>query len=427
MTVSVGAPAPPHESLLAARWGRTIVFTALYFSEGGPIGLIWWTLPTLLRTSGVAIGRITTLTAMLVLPWTFKFLWAPLVDAARSRRWGFRAWIITAQLAMGLTLIPLIWLDPAAHFRWWAGLLLAHAISAATQDVAIDAFAINVVPDGERGMLNGAMQAGMLVGRSLFGGGALLVASRLGQAWILIALIACTWSSLVLLAFVREPASVLASKQSLAEFTALLRAAFRRRTTWFGLAFALTGAAAFESAGQLAGPYLLDRGVSQETIGLFFGVAVVLAMVTGGLLGGLLSDHMGRAWSVAVFALGFVAAIAALGVLDLAAGGARPGAALALLTTMYLFIGLFTSSSYALFMDLTDPRLGGTQFSTFMSATNGCEAWSGWSGGQIAARAGYGASFLAMCAVTLVSVPLLAKLSVARRSDNARAPASSAP
>jgi hypothetical protein len=45
-----------------------------------------------------------------------------------------------------------------------------------------------------------------------------------------------------------------------------------------------------------------------------------------------------------------------------------------------VFIGLFTAASYALFMDLTDPKLGGTQFSAFMAATNGCESWSGWAG-----------------------------------------------
>ncbi len=153
-------------SLLNQRQGRIALFTLLYLSEGAPIGFIWWALPTILRTAGVGVPKITALTAMLVLPWVFKFLWAPLVDAMRTPRWGFRAWIISAQLAMGATLLPLIWLDPAGHFQWWGVLLLFHAIFAATQDVAIDAMAINLVPEHQRGTLNGCMQAGMLVGRS---------------------------------------------------------------------------------------------------------------------------------------------------------------------------------------------------------------------------------------------------------------------
>jgi MFS family permease len=133
-------------NLLDQRKGRITLFTALYVSEGGPIGFIWWALPTMLRKAGVEVPRITALTALLILPWMFKFLWAPLVDAGRTPRWGFRAWIISAQLAMGLSLLPLIWLDPVGHFNWWGALLLVHAFCAATQDVAIDALAINSVP-----------------------------------------------------------------------------------------------------------------------------------------------------------------------------------------------------------------------------------------------------------------------------------------
>lgn len=70
---------------------RAALFTLLYLSEGGPIGFIWWALPTLLRTAGVEVPRITGLTAMLVLPWGPKFLWAPLVDGHRTPRWGFKS------------------------------------------------------------------------------------------------------------------------------------------------------------------------------------------------------------------------------------------------------------------------------------------------------------------------------------------------
>lgn len=397
-------------NLLAHRTGRAALFAALYFCEGGPIGLIWWALPTLLRVEGIAVERITALTATLVLPWTLKFLWAPLVDTWRSPRWGFRAWIVTAQIGMGLSILPLIWLDPVSQFDWWRGLLVLHAFMAATQDVAIDALAINVVPDSERGNLNGSMQAGMLLGRSLFGGGAVLAATWFGREWILGALVASIWSTLTVLLFVHEPDHLIDAKRSFSEFTRRVLAAARRRATWLGLGFALTGAAAFESAGQLAGPFLVDRGVSPRAIGAFFGIAAVAATVIGGLVGGRVSDRWGRVRSVAAFLLGFVTMIALLAVLDLANSAVPNVAFVALLTGMYFFIGLFTAASYALFMDLTDPRMGGTQFSTFMAATNGCESWSGWTGGQLAGRANYGASFLVMCVVSLFSLPLLRRL-----------------
>ena len=152
-----------------------LLFAVLYASEGAPIGFIWWALPTLLRSADVPIDRITSLTAVLLVPWIFKFLWAPALDLLRGPRWGYRAWLIAMQVIMGLALVPLAWLDPVQHFDTWRMLLLVHAFSAATQDVAIDALAIGAVPPGERGRLNGAMQAGMLTGRSVFGGGVLLL------------------------------------------------------------------------------------------------------------------------------------------------------------------------------------------------------------------------------------------------------------
>jgi MFS family permease len=405
-------------NLLERKSGRAFLFAALYFSEGAPIGLVWWALPTLLRTEGVELARITGLAAMLVLPWTFKFAWAPLIDTWRSPRWGFRAWIIAAQVGMGLSILPLIWLDPATNFSAWRALLLLHAFTAATQDVAIDALAINVVPEQERGALNGSMQAGMLVGRSLFGGGALLVASQFGRGWILGALVVCIWSSLALLLASREPADLFARKRPFGEFAAQLKAAAQRRTTWLGIGFALISAAAFEVTGLLAGPFLVDHGVSQQTIGVFFGVATVAATLLGAMAGGRWSDHWGRERTVARFLVAFVAVVALLGALDLGFTALPHAIYLGVLTALYFCIGLFTAASYALFMDLTDPKLGGTQFSTYMSATNACESWTGWAGGNIAARASYGASFLVMCAVSLLSLPLLARLRAARSRAN---------
>ena len=379
------------------------LFAILYASEGAPIGFIWWALPTLLRSADVPIDRITSLTAVVLLPWVFKFLWAPLLDLMRGRRWGYRAWIISMQTLMAATLLPLAWIDPVGGFEWWRALLLAHAVAASTQDVAIDALAIGAVPPESRGRLNGAMQAGMLTGRSLFGGGVLLVGAWLGIAGIVSALVA--WILLAMTAAVLlrqdEPA------QRAGSFTGALAAAARMKTTWLGLAFALISAAAFEATGQLAGPFLVDRSVPETTIGFFFGIVVVAAMLIGGLTGGVVSDRAGRVKTAALSLLGFVGFIAVLAGVDARAAAGAAGL-IALLGGMYFFIGVFTAASYALFMDLTNPRLGATQFSAYMAATNACESWSAWGGGRLTAAYGYPAAFAAMSLVSLASLPLLA-------------------
>lgn len=395
------------------RGGRTGAwrFGVLYFSEGAPIGFLWWAMPTLLRADGVAVERITALTAALVLPWTLKFLWAPLVDAWRGPRWGFRAWAAAAQVAMGLCLLPLVFVDPAEGFGLWFGLLLAHAVCAATQDVAIDALAVAGVAPAERGRVNAAMQVGMLGGRSLFGGGAILLAGWVGWAGVFGALVAAVWISLVVLwTQVEEPAMEPPAEgdDRVRSFGCTLRAMFVRRATWWGLGFALVAGAGFEAAGALAGPMLVDLGVATTTTGWFFAGPVVVAMAVGGIFGGRWSDGGERAARVLRALIAMSALVAVLGVAVVL--GAPGWGAMVGLGLLYLGIGAFTASSYALFMDLTDPQLGATQFSAFMAATNGCEAWAAWMGGRAAGAAGYGPALLLMAGLGLFGVIFLAAL-----------------
>ncbi len=398
-------------NLIRTSGGRRLLFSVLYAAEGGPIGFLWWALPTLLRLRGAPVEEITGLLALLVLPWTFKFLWAPLVDTLRSPRFGFRAWIAGAQVAMGLTLVPLLWLDPATHFDLVRILLVAHALAAATQDVSIDALAIRVVPERERGLVNGAMQAGMLGGRSLFGGGALILAASLGWNAIFIGLLALIAGSLFLLLFVDESdlgGPRMTDNGGAAGFTRLLGGAFRDRNTWFGILFALVSAAGFEATGALAGPYLVDRGATQNAVGFFLAVPAIVGMLAGGFAGGWSSDRFGRPATLVASTLLFSGMIAGLGFAEIALDQAPPLLlSYGFLCGMYLGLGMFVAASYALFMDLTRTGLGATQFSTFMAATNGCEAWATFAGGRLAAGAGYAGAFLVMSAVSVISLPLL--------------------
>jgi hypothetical protein len=127
-------------------------------------------LPTRLREAGMPIEDVTRLAALVTLPWAFKFLWAPLVDVLRPRRLGLRGWILAAQLAMGLALLPVAWIEIPHDAHLLLAVLMTHAVCAATQDVSIDALAVASVPAGERGALSGWMQVGMLAGRAAFGG-----------------------------------------------------------------------------------------------------------------------------------------------------------------------------------------------------------------------------------------------------------------
>ncbi len=394
-------------NLLATPAGRRLLFAALYLSEGAPIGFVWIALPTRLRAEGMPVETVTALSAFLVLPWALKFLWAPLVDTLRTARWTFRSWIVTAQGAMGLTLLPLLFLDPGEAGALVVLLLFAHAFSAATQDVAIDALAILCVPEPERGTLNGWMQAGMRIGLAAFGGGALWAAARVGDAAVLLGLVALVWGSLLLLLLATPPAE--GARTELRRFGATLGAALARKETWAGLAFALVSGTAFEAVGAVAGPYLIDRGFAEDEAGQALAILPLAGLALGALAGGYLSDRIGRRRAAGLFLVLVAADVAGLAALD-GAGEPTGAALLSVLGGLYFGIGLFTAASYALFMDLTDPRLGGTQFSAYMGATNACEAGSAFLVGRFAASSGYPGAFLRMALLSLCALPLLGLL-----------------
>jgi len=376
---------------------RRLLFAALYFSEGAPIGWLWWTLPSQLRRAGIAVDDITALTAALALPWALKFVWAPLVDIVQTRWFGLRGWLVAAQLGMVATLLPMLTLDPVAHFEALFGLLLAHAFCAATQDVAIDALAIRTVPAAERGTLNGAMQAGMIGGRVLFSTGVLYLAAATGERLAVPLLLAVLAGTLVLIAGVKVEPRHASAPPHPGRRPRYLRALLRTGRCWRLLAFALLAGAGFEAAGSLSGSWLVDRGFHDEGIATFRLVSAGL-MATGALLGGRSADARGarptcRRWLFALAAL--IGATAAVDV------GAAHTLAVALYAGIYFAIGAFTAASYALFMQHAAGPLAATVFSAFMGLTNACEAWAGRLGGHLQAAHGYGLALVVLAALSL--------------------------
>jgi MFS family permease len=367
-------------------------------------------LPTRLREAGMPIEDVTRLAALVTLPWAFKFLWAPLVDVLRPRRLGLRGWILAAQLAMGLALLPVAWIEIPHDAHLLLAVLMTHAVCAATQDVSIDALAVASVPAGERGALSGWMQVGMLAGRAAFGGLALVLERSLGAAAVIHLLVATVWATgLVALWAAPEPAGPpVAAGTAARRFARTIGAVGARPATWLGLGCALLAGAAMEATGAVTGPLLVDRGFLAWSVGGFFAGPAALAMGAGALLGGRLSDRGPRAAVVAravlvLFAtVGWVAAAASPDV--------GSGWLLASLAAAFVGFGVLTASLYALLMEHTDPAIGGTQFSTYMGAVNAGTVWSTWLVGYLAARWDYPFALVATSATSLLVLPLLARL-----------------
>lgn len=136
----------------AAALHRLVVVTLLGFASGLPLALTGQAMQAWLTADGVDIATIGFL-SLVGLPYTFKFLWAPLMDRFELPGFGRRrGWLVLTQLALAATLYLLASTSPAASIRVFALLAVAVAFMSASQDVVIDAYRTDVLPKHERGM-----------------------------------------------------------------------------------------------------------------------------------------------------------------------------------------------------------------------------------------------------------------------------------
>lgn len=172
----------------ALRYGG---FFTLYFAQGVPIGLLSVATPAWLAERGASVGEIASFVGVVALPWAFKLLAGPLMDRFGFPPMGFRRpWVLIAQGGLVLSLLGLaavgaaVPLGAAGETPW--ALLMACGfvvnVFGASQDVAVDGMAIDVLPVRERGRANAFMACGQVVGYSLFGYVCAWLLTRFGLA-----------------------------------------------------------------------------------------------------------------------------------------------------------------------------------------------------------------------------------------------------
>ncbi|MBM4116722.1 MFS transporter [bacterium] len=299
-------------NILASRRGRLTAFSLLYLSEGIPFGFSATALATYLRQSGISIAEVGLFIASLYAPWGFKPLWAPVVDLVNLRRFGhYRAWIVFAQAMMILTL-ALVWaVDPGTNLKLLTLLIVVHNIFSATQDIAIDALAVNVLPEHERGVANGFMFGASYLGQTLGGSGALFIAGRFGYGATYPYV--CGLLALLLVGVslrLSEPQRALAAAaEAVTGRLAVLAAIGARLRTYavelyrgffrsgrgplLGMVFAAVPNGALALGLALGNTMQVDLGLSEEQIASLGVQSTVLAAL-GCVIGGWVSDRLGH-------------------------------------------------------------------------------------------------------------------------------------
>lgn len=161
---------------------RYFTFCYLYIMQGIPAGFRADTIYNYLIEKGLTADAVGTFVLLVGLPWSFQFVWGPVVDRFQYSVIGHRKqWVVLTQLvAAGASLGLLFVHDPVADLGLMTSLFLVHSLFASIQDTSVDAMAIAVTPAPERGRLNALMRVGFLIGTSLGAAGLAPILQHIG-------------------------------------------------------------------------------------------------------------------------------------------------------------------------------------------------------------------------------------------------------
>jgi predicted MFS family arabinose efflux permease len=281
------------------------LLASLYLSQGLPYGFFTQALPALLRHHKVSLAVIG-LTSLLGVTWACKFLWAPLVDLVGSNRFGYRkSWIVPLQIAAAVLLLCTSWLDPGQALLLIVGIAFLSNVLAATQDVATDALAIDLLTPAERGAGNGIQIAGYRIGMIIGGGVLLIVFERFGWANTFLSLGLILLLGVIPISLYREPRRCVPQHSTPLMWSCphMVWDAFQQPYMGLWLIVLLTYKAGDALGSAMLRPFLIDRGLQLADIGWMLGTVGFSAGLLGAIVGGSVINRLGRTTSLVVFGL----------------------------------------------------------------------------------------------------------------------------
>ncbi|HEX8701317.1 MAG TPA: MFS transporter [Myxococcaceae bacterium] len=376
------------------------LLSSLYLSQGLPFGFFTQALPVLLRKQGMSLPDIG-LTHLLALPWALKFLWSPLMDRYGSQQLGRRRGYILPLQFLSAGVLLLLSVPEGLSTPLLLAAVLAVNLLAATQDVATDGLAVNLLSSQEMGLGNGVQVAAYRVGMILGGGLMLVVFDAAGWSPTLLSLGTMLLVATLPVLLYREPPSEAPARQSLS-----LGWWLRRPGSGSWLLLLLLYKAGEALATGMLRTFLTDARLSLTQIGWMLGGVGFTAGLLGALLGGALVNRLGRRRALILFG---VLQMGAVLLYALAAGGASLPVLAVVCGVEHLASGMATAALFTVMMEQCRPEHAGADYtvqaSVVVIATGLAATVSGFS----AQALGYAGHFLlaaALCAVGTVYVLL---------------------
>ncbi len=398
---------------------RMLICVLTGFSSGLPLYLLLNLVPAWLRTEGIGLKEIG-LFALIQFPYTWKFLWSPLLDRFAIPLLGRRrGWMLLTQLLLLAFVAALGLFSPRLDLQQVIVLATLLAFASATQDIVLDAFRREILSDAELGLGNSVHVNAYRVAGLIPGSLSLIMADHLpwSQVFAVTALFMLPGVAMTL--WVKEPRLAGQAPRTLREAVVepfhefITRAGLQRAALVLGFIFLYKLGDSLCTA--LATPFYLDMGYAKSEIGVIAKNAGLWPAVVGGLLGGLWMVRLGINRALWLFGLvqflsifGF-AWLAWMGPAE-AADGARLGRLALVIAFEALGVGLGTAAFVAFIASATHPRYTATQLALFTSLAAVPRTLINASAGWLVEHLGWTDFFLLCAALAIPGMALLLRV-----------------
>lgn len=355
---------------------RMLACVVLGFSSGLPLYLLLQLLPAWLRTEGINLKTIAAF-AFIQLPYTWKFIWAPLMDrynliAPLGRR---RSWMLLTQVALFATIIAYGFFEPSMDIKSIAIISTLVALFSASQDIVIDAFRREILSDEELGLGNSLHVNAYRIAGLVPGSLALILADFMAWSHVFWIVALFMLPGMIMTMFATEPNRARPPQTlyaSLVEpFTEFINRAGVKHALLV-LLFILLYKLGDSMATALATPFYIDMGFSKTDIGTIVKGSGLVMQILGAFIGGIWMLKMGINRGLWVF--GFVQLITILGFAWLAhagpfemVGAIERGMLAVVIGGEALGVGLGTVAYVAYMARETNPIYTATQLALFTS------------------------------------------------------------
>ena len=388
------------------------------FSSGLPLYLLLNLIPAWLKTEGLDLKTIG-LFALVQFPYTWKFLWSPLLDRYALPAFGRRrGWMLATQVLLLVTVAALGVFSPATDLQQIALLAMLIAFASATQDIALDAYRRELLPDEELGLGNSVHVNAYRIAGLVPGSLSLILADHLPWQMVFSITALFMLPGIFMTLLIREPALAVAPRtlreavvEPFREF--IDRAGWREAATI--LAFIFLYKLGDSMCTALATPFYLDMGYSKSEIGLIAKNAGLWPAVIGGLLGGLWMVRIGI--NRALWLFGLVQVFSIFGFAWLAQQGTHTVIESQQLTSLAIVIGiealgvgLGTVAFVAFIARTTHPRHTATQLALFTSLAAVPRTFLNSTTGWLVAAYGWTDFFLLCALLALPGMLLLLRI-----------------